>query len=180
MGTKKPKSAYDALSDRHKVFVDTYVSNRWNATAAARAAGLKHPEVQGCRLLRNVKVRAAIDERLAEYKLTANETLALISDQAKGTLEDFLDGSNELDLKQARERGKLHLVRKFKTTVRTDKEGETSVTKELELYNAQEALSLLARHHGLLNDKVKVDAEIGGLGELVEAILHTGRGGREG
>lgn len=50
-----------ALNPRHRLFVLAYLADP-NATEAARKAGYKHPDVQGPRLLGNVRVAAAIAE----------------------------------------------------------------------------------------------------------------------
>lgn len=51
------------LSDRYRAFVLAYIVSK-NATKAAEEAGYKHPSLQGHRLLRNEKVRAAVDQGL--------------------------------------------------------------------------------------------------------------------
>jgi phage terminase small subunit len=182
MANAKSPSAYGALPARRRVFVDAYLETggrgRWNGTAAARVAGYAKPAEEAHRLLRNAQIREAIEERLAEYRLRANEVLARIEEQALGSMADFVSLKKNdagqvvgvtLDLRKARRLGKLHLVKKLK-------EGEHGL--EVELYSSQAALELLARAHGLLKDKVQVDANVGGLGELVEAVERLGGGGQ--
>lgn len=74
-----------STADKRKRFVEEYVID-CNATQAAERAGYspKTSHVQGSRLLRNAKVRAAIDSKLAEKakrtELTADEVLNGIRD----------------------------------------------------------------------------------------------------
>jgi len=57
------------MTERQKKFIDYYIQTG-NASESARRAGYSADtaEVLGCRLLRNVKVRRAMDERLEELK----------------------------------------------------------------------------------------------------------------
>ncbi len=55
-------SAYDSLPPKRKAFVDHYLKDE-NATESARLAGYAAPNKQGSRLLKNVGVLAAIQER---------------------------------------------------------------------------------------------------------------------
>lgn len=57
-----------------------------------------------------------------------------------------------LDLMQVAERGKMHLIKKYTL----DEKGKTTI----ELYPALEALNTLAKHHGLLVDRVQHSGKI--------------------
>jgi phage terminase small subunit len=57
---KKSPAADRPLTANQQKFVDAYSGN---ATEAARIAGYSHPEVAGCRLLKNAKIASAIRER---------------------------------------------------------------------------------------------------------------------
>lgn len=131
------------LTDKQRVFVETYLTC-WNATEAAKQAHYAAPGQQGHRLLKNVEIQAEIARRVADKAMTADEVLLRLADQARGSMEDFLDDAGDIDLGLARENKKLHLLKARSIT----KEGE-----RIELYSAQSALELLARHHGLLVDR---------------------------
>lgn len=135
------------LSDKQRAFVEAYLANGFNAADAARQLKYANPDRQGYRLLRNVEIAAAVREALAERAMPADEVLARIAEQARGTMEDFLNDAGDIDLAQARERRRLHLVKSRSVT----KEGE-----RIELYSAQAALEILAKHHGLLVDRQEV------------------------
>lgn len=145
----------ETLNARQRAFVEHYLTC-WNATAAARQAGYSErtAQEQGSRLLSNVIVQQAVEARIKELKAGADEVLLRLADHARGSLEEFLSDGNTLDLARARERSKLHLVKKLKQTTRTDKDGERYDTVEVELYDAQAATVQLGRALGLFVDKV--------------------------
>lgn len=55
-----------ALTPKQERFVSEYLSNKGNATEAAAAAGYKHPNTQGPRLLVNVCIASAIAKAQAD------------------------------------------------------------------------------------------------------------------
>lgn len=147
-----------ALTAKQQAFVEHYLQC-WNASRAARLAGYSEKTAysQGARLLKNVEVQAAISARLDELKMSADEVLLRLADQARATMDDFLDPERkDVDLARAAERGKLHLVKKFSRST-----GKVE-TVSIELYDAQAALVQLGRHHKLFTDRT----EIPGLDEL--------------
>ncbi len=83
-----PVDPLDALSPKQRVFVLEYLANGFNATKAAMAAGYskKTADSQGSRLLKNVKVAAAIAARtkvaMEKREISAERTLAGIDQLA--------------------------------------------------------------------------------------------------
>ncbi len=75
------------LNPRQQRFVDAYVNDP-NATQSAAKAGYTHCDVQGPRLLGNVRVKAAIDKGLAILRdaaaITAGEVLNGLKTEALG------------------------------------------------------------------------------------------------
>lgn len=143
----------EGLTAKQQAFVEAYLANGFNWTDAARVAGYSEESAykQGWRMSKNVYVQAAIQQGLAERAMPASEVLARIAEQARGTMDDFLDEAGDIDLKRARKRGKLHLVKTRAIT----KEGE-----RIELYSSQAALELLAKHHGLLTENIAISGDI--------------------
>lgn len=85
----------DKLTPKRKAFADSYIANGGNATDAARKAGYKHPEVQGCRALKDVSVASYIAARQAEIdKKNGTDIMSLADIQrrramiARGELKD--------------------------------------------------------------------------------------------
>jgi phage terminase small subunit len=142
------------LTPQQLVFVEAYLVS-WNATRAALAAGYsaKTAYSQGSRLLKNVEVRALISLRMQEMAMDADEVLARLSDHARSSIESLLTPDNHLDLAVARDSGKLHHIKKLKCRERYDKDGNRTVTTEVELHDAQAALVHLGRNHKLFVDR---------------------------
>ena len=93
---------------------------------------------------------------MAEHVMSANEVLSRLSQMASANLIDILNADDEFDFELAREKGMMHLVKKLKRRQFTDKEGNTTRETEIEVYNAQDALVTLAKHHGLLVNKIEM------------------------
>ncbi len=106
---------------------------------------------------------------MAAFRLSADAVLFGLEEHAQGSLGDFISfdkqGKPKIDLKQASERGQLHLLKKIKIT---EKHGNTTeYTTEIEMYDAQAAKIALGRHHRLFADKL----EINWAAELTDAGL---------
>ena len=144
---------------REAAFATAYVRFMGNGTKAARAAGYTgKPETlwsQASVLLRSPKVQAVLAELRHERIMGALEVLDRHTDIGRGTMEDFLDKENRLDLKRAKARSKLHLIRELTQTETTyhGKDGSpdtTEVVTKVKLYDAQLAQKTLMQFHGLL------------------------------
>jgi hypothetical protein len=118
----------------------------------------------GPRLLADVGIKAEIDKRLAELRMSADECLVRLADMARGSMADLLmvevvespDGGEPterylpmIDLDRAAKAGKLHLVKAFTEA------GQRSGNR-VELYDAQAALGKIARAHSLFHDNLNV------------------------
>jgi phage terminase small subunit len=150
----------DKLTDKQQRFIDEYLSNGFNATQAAISAGYSEKTARsiGCENLTKPNIRAAVDARLAESAMSANEVLARLADHARGSMADFLDDNREtLDLAKADRLSRLHLIKKF-----THTKGEKTENLSIELYDAQAALVQLGRYHKLFTDKQEITGEDGG------------------
>lgn len=148
------------LTYKERLFVEAYLGEAaGNATKAARQAGYAAATNQALRqlareLLTKLHIRAAIDARLDSAALTSSEILARLSDHASASLEDFIkvtkDGRFTVDLKQAKQCGKLHTLKKLK-------EGQHGI--EIELHDPLNALDKLAKYRGLLAGKTTGEAD---------------------
>lgn len=151
------------LNPRQQAFIAEYLQS-WNATSAAIQAGYseKTARQQASRLLSNVNISKEIEQRVAVLKMSGDEALARLSDIARGDIADFLSIDNEatgLDFVKARNAGKLHLIKKI-----TFGKGKVS----FEMYDKQAALNTIAKHHGLLNEKIEIDVKL--VGQVVDAL----------
>jgi phage terminase small subunit len=149
-----------ALTGKQQAFVDEYLKTR-NATQAALAAGYspKSACAIGWENLRKPEIDEAIRQRLDENAMMANEVIAILSDQARGDMSDFVSFVAGvklplLDLKKAYDNGKFKLIKKLKYTA----DGAI----EFELYDSQAATVQLGRVHKLFTDKSEIGGPDGG------------------
>jgi phage terminase small subunit len=156
------------LSPKRKLFVDEYLRDL-NATQAAIRAGYspKTAYSQGGRLLKFVEVSEEIKARLDDKAMRADEVITRLTSMARGDMGDFIDiesMSYSLNLAKAKELGLTPLIRKVKDRIvmTFNKDGEETVTHtlEVELYDAQAALALLGKYHGLFIDTTKHEGEV--------------------
>ena len=108
-----------ALTKKRRAFISEYFKD-FNATQAAIRAGYspKTAHAIGYENLRIPEISEAIERRLNELSMTADEAIMRMSDLARGDLSDFFtfkDGIKEpyLDLEKAHKAGKWHLLKKF-------------------------------------------------------------------
>lgn len=144
------------MNNRQRAFVDHYLMC-WNASEAARRAGYKGAaNVVGPRLLADVSISAAIQARLADLHMSADEVLQRLAEHARGNLAPFMSvDAQGLDLTTDRAQASLNTVKKFKVRKKTFHRGELSwdeVETEIELYDSQRALELIGRHLALFAD----------------------------
>lgn len=156
-----------ALSPKQQAFVNEYLLC-WNASKAAIKAGYSERTAysQGSRLLKNVEIIEAIQHRMAELKMSADETLVGLSDIARGDMSDFFTVYGKvpvIDFQKAKENGKLGLIKKLSL-----KEGEIS----FELYDKQGALNTMAKHHGLVSERIRIDISL--MVEFVDTMKAIG------
>lgn len=163
--SEKAKSTASVLTPKEVLFVNAYLGDaRFNATEAMRLAGYKGSDnvlgVTAYRLLRKPKIVNLVIERLNEAAMSANEVLARLSKQARGSLADVLTKDGEFDLAAARKSGFHDLLKKLKVkkTVRRERGGTDEiedVTYEYEIHDAQAALVHLGKFHKLFADRVE-------------------------
>lgn len=180
------------MNTKQTAFVEFYLQS-WNSSDAARKAGYNgRSNTVGPRLLADVGIKAEIERRIAELKVSADECLLRLADQARGSMEDFLEFEEVvfdpprideaghkhekeivctgINLEKARQAGKLHLI---KAVTKTGRGG-----LKVELYDSQAALEKLGRACKLFVDRTELTGKDGTPvevkltdAELVEAVL---------
>jgi len=141
------------LTDKQRLFIEEYLTC-WNATQAAKRAGYTGSydvlRVMASETLRKPEVREAIEARLAEKAMAADEVLARLAEIARGSMADFIsvNGHTRIDFKKAEALGKMHLIKTY------SKNGRTGV--RLELHDPLKALELLGKAHGLFTERIDV------------------------
>lgn len=160
------------LNYRQRKFVCYYLGAcNGNGVESAKKAGYLNPPADSERLLNHPIVRAAINAKLEEAAMDADEVLARISDQASVDIAEFLDEYEhqtgvdpdtgepicesrlKFNFAKAKARGKTHLVKKIKVLP------DGSV--EFELHDSAAALDRLAKVHGLYRERIDIHAAIG-------------------
>lgn len=152
------------LTAKQRLFVAFYLGvSAGNATDAARRAGYRQPHEQGRRLVRKSTVSTAIDAKLDEASLSANEILARLSEIAQGGLSDFIEvdegGYPRFNFGQAKRRGKLSLLKKFK---------QDDKSTQIEAHDPMRALELLGKYRRLWSEKQ--EEEDGPIRVIVEYV----------
>lgn len=128
------------LTEKQTKFVDYYIETGGNATEAARRAGYKKPNPQGCENLAKPSVKSAIDARLAELKsqrtADATEVLEYLTSVLRGQQEDetiVVEGVGD----------GCSRARRMNVKVATR--------------DRNKAAELLGRVYGIYNDKLKLE-----------------------
>jgi phage terminase small subunit len=166
-----------ALSKKKRAFVEYYlaspdVEKRWNATQAAIQAGYseKTARQQGSRLLTNVDIQEAIEERLLELKMGADEVLTRLAEQGRGDMGQFI-GLTESQLK---EHPQSHLIKKYEKHIIITKKGDEHIRVKIELYDGQTALLNIGKQHGLFaqghKHEGKIDIDVDAKESLIEKL----------
>lgn len=130
------------LTRKRKVFIEEYL-RCWNATEAARIAGYKFPNRQGSFLLSVLGIQEAIEARIAEKAMSADEVLLRLAEHARGDLSEFVGPHGAIDWVKVKEKGRV-----LKSISHTA--GKQS---KIELYDAQSALALIGKHHRLFVER---------------------------
>jgi phage terminase small subunit len=150
---------------KRSAFVEEYLRD-WNATQAALRAGYSPRSAysQGGRLLKNAEVQSAISQRLKEKKMTADEDLVRLSEQARVDISEFIQPGGAINWEAVQKKG--YLVKKIKHHV--------GMSSEIELVDSQRALELIGKAHGLFVEHFEVDNKLTVVG--LKALLDLAYG----
>jgi phage terminase small subunit len=152
---------------REELFVAEYLVDL-NGTEALKRAGMNGSRATlattAYRLLRKPEIAAAVrdgmEKRAARVELHQDEVLQVLLDHLRADMaEAFGDDGELLELHEM----PPHVRRNIQSI-----EVEELYVK---LWSKDKALELALRHKGLLNDKLKVQAELG-LEQLIKAALN--------
>lgn len=153
------------MTPKQSSFVEEYMKDMNGKQAAIRAGySPRSAEKQAAVLLQHVEVSEAVAEAVARRAersaVKADDVLAELARIGFSDLRAVFDGSRlrspaEWDARTAA------AIQSVKVTTRSLGEGEVEHVAEIKLWDKVSALDKLARHLGLLNDKLtlKGDAE---------------------
>lgn len=161
MGIEQPESPAPSkpLSPKRRRFVEAYLTT-WNASEAARQAGYKKEWSAGSFLMRIPEVRAAIEQRLKEAAMQADEVLSRLAEQGRIDISDFVqDVTIPLVGKDGELVGEMQGIRLNWDAIRAHGHLVKSVTAtqygpKIELHDGQKALELIGRHLALFTDNI--------------------------
>lgn len=153
------------LTKKQQRFVEEYCVD-FNATQAAIRAGYseKTADVQGCRMLRNVKVLTSVERRIKKLTMSADEALLRLSCIARGSLRPFLVdstlGSKRVDLTTEKADRHLDLIKEIEITERAIVgDGNDSAIREvktkIKVHDAKSALVDILKIHGRFSERVE-------------------------
>lgn len=147
-------SELDELSPKELTFVHAYLSNNFNASKGALAAGYSQSNkyVAGHHLLRKPKIRSYIDNYLKSESIEKLELIKRLSDVARNIASEYINPDGTVDLQAIKDNGLMHLVK----SVRKGKGGKIYVT----FYDSQKAQDTLAKIHKLVSDGMNVTVNV--------------------
>lgn len=157
---KTKGSVLDRLGEKQQQFVREYL-RCFNASEAARQAGYSNGTAcsQGSRLLRNVKVAAALAEQLDKRGLTPERIKTVLAEVVFGSdiadFEDFLKG--KVDLTKLREAGVNTQLVKAAAIHVTDQGG---TIRKLEMYDRLGAIDKLIKVLGLVTEHRHISGHV--------------------
>jgi phage terminase small subunit len=155
MAGKEDVNREKPLTFRERLFVEEYL-NCWNASEAARRAGYSEKSAAeiGRQNLRKLDISRAIEARIAERAISANEVLARLAEQARFDANEFLSEAGELDMKSAKKKGLGKFIRRLKS-----QSGEHA-SVDIEFIDTQGALEKLGKHLKLFTEKSEISGTI--------------------
>ncbi len=156
-----------ALKAKQQAFIIEYLKYR-NATQAAKAAGYPESSAyqRGFENLRHPEIKEAIEQHFAASAMTAGEVLSLIAEQARAEYSEYLTVDANMnpvvDVARLIADGKAHLIKSIKYT-------RNGVN--VEFHSVEAARELIAKHHGLLSDKLDINHS----GEITTKVVEGPR-----
>lgn len=151
------------LTWKQRVFINAYLTNGFNGTQAALAAGYSR---RWARMIAHENlskhyIQAEIRRIWDEYGMCATEVLARLSMHARGDIGDIWDEkAGCIDWRKARAYGLTPLIKSIyrKRTRKTFPDGRIVETliERIELHDAQNALLLLTKHYNLAPESAPI------------------------
>jgi len=141
-GLERARNTPNALTPKHRRFVELYITNG-NGKQAAREAG--YQSNSAARLLRMPAIQRLIEMRMQDYMVTADEAMIRLGEIIRADYDVFVKidpetGKGRLDLAAVKAAGKLHLIKRIR---------ETKYGLEIEFYDRLNALVHLMKVYGV-------------------------------
>lgn len=155
------------MTAKHQRFVTEYLVD-YNATQAATRAGYsaKTARQQGARLLSNAAIAAAVKARqqqqLEAAGLRADRVLLELCRLAFLNPADFFHADGSAKLPQQLTVEQASALAGFEVLIKNAKagDGEQDTIHKFKFWDKTRALELLAKHFGLLTQKIEVSGKV--------------------
>lgn len=167
------------LTDQQKRFVNAYLGNaNLSVAEAAVEAGYseKYSTSQAYQLLRNPRVKAALDKEMAararRTRVTHDRVLREIASIAFSNIDDYdVDPNGRVTLRDGADPRAMKAISSVKTTTLLGAEGSQVLKTEFKLWDKGKAVELLSRHLNLFKDDQEAGAPKVNLAKLSEAEI---------
>lgn len=162
--TAEVESAIAALPRKQGLFVREYLVDLNGRQAYMRAGySSKNADVDASKLLVTPKVRAAValamQARAERTRITADRALQELARIGFSDVRRLFDDAGCLRRPEDMDDDTAAAVSSIKVTTRNLGEGEVEHVAEVKFWDKNAALDKIARHLGMLNDKLKIQGD---------------------
>lgn len=165
---KKRGANIQLLNPQQRLFVEHLLADKsFNPTAAAKAAGYKNPSGSVQKLLSNKIVNAAIGkalhDRIEKTKVTAEMVIHELAAVAFSNIQEVMGDNDSIKKLSDLPENVARSISSIKVQHKTEFDhGEpvTVVVKEIKFWDKLNALTLLAKHLGMITEKHEFSGEI--------------------
>lgn len=176
LAVESRESSFLPLRPKYKAFVHEYLIDLNGSQAAIRAgySVIAAKEIAS-RLLTVANIRHAIDVALAQRNqrvgIKQDDVLNEMALLAMSSLEHyFIDDFGQVKLTPGAPIGAMRAVKSIKKSTRVDKEGNTTHSVDLQLWDKPGTLKLTGRHVGLYADRLEHTGANGGPIEITKIV----------
>jgi len=159
------RSAYLKLSDKKRAFIDAYFACKFNATQAAIDAGYsaKTANEQAARLLANVSVKEAVEERRGEIEEQNRLKISEVVDELRRVGFSDITQVVEWSGNSIKIKNSADLPPEVRACISEVSEtpGKHGSTIKVKFHNKVAALELLGRYLKMFTEKVELTGKDG-------------------
>lgn len=151
------------LTPKQRIFVERYCVH-FNGARACREAGYSEESARftASENLTKPNISEAINERLRQLSMSAEEATKRLTDMGRGSIESFIqideNGRTIIDLSKDEARENLGLIKKLKQTKKEFSDGAViEIVNEIELHDSKDALLNILKMQGKFNLKQEIE-----------------------
>lgn len=175
------KRDIDKLTYRQRMFVEHLLADKeFNTKRAAKNAGYKAPAMAARKCIENPVISRLIGreitKRAERLQVKADRVLIELARIGFSDPRQLFDENGDMLQMKDLPDDVARSIASFKVKTTHDKDGNPNTTVEVRFWNKVEALTLLAKHLGLLQEQVEVRHEVGNVLEEVLRRAEEQRG----